>query len=173
MKYLIWFFAIFVLLIFQAGVLSPLGISPVNLALVLVVMAMLCTDFDTALVITLTSGILLDLVSGNADGLNALTLFSVLLIMNLIMHSLVNREPNWPVLFSSVAGFTALFFLVFLAFNRFFAIFNLGIAIDYKTFFVKDLPLTLLFNLIFTYPVFRYFSWVEKLIPKTPHGKSI
>ena len=163
MKYIIYFLAIFLLLVIQQGILMPLGIMPVNLLLVFAVTAMLIADFNTALGITLACGVLLDLASGTADGLITMSLVSALLILYFLLNSWVSREANRLVLFSAVAGTTVLYFFLFMVFNRIFAVFNLGQNLQLNYFFLRILPLSLLFNLIFTYPIFLYFSYVRSI----------
>ena len=163
MKILYYFVAIFLLLVFQQGVLVPLRIMPVNLLLVFSVAAMLVADFDTALGVAVTCGVLLDLTSGTPDGVIALSLLSAVLILHFILESWVSREANQPVLFSAAAGTTVAYFLLFLIFNRFFTIFNLGQDLQLSDYFLRALPLSLLFNLIFTYPVFLFFSYVQSI----------
>ena len=171
MKYLIWLLAIFLLLVFQVGVLLPLHLTPVNLILVFLVVTVVMSDFDSSLVIALIGGMMLDLISGTADGMISLSMFTIFLILYFILHALVNKEPSNLILFSSVAVTSIVYFFVFLAFNAIFLIFRLNQTLDYKYFLGSELILTLFFNLLFTYPVFKYYSyvqsWVTRLKPKT------
>jgi hypothetical protein len=162
MRPLIWFLSLFILLIIQAGVLVPLHLAPVNLILIMVVAAVLLSDFGLGLALTLTGGLLLDFVSGSPDGLVTMSLICVFLILYFIVNSVLAREVSQIILFTSVAAATLVYFLLFFLFNQFFGLFHLATHLGVKYILTVELPLMLLFNLIFTYPVFQYYLWTQK-----------
>ncbi len=164
MKYLIWLFSIFFLLVIQIGALMPLQITAVNLILVFLVVAIVISDFDTSLAIALIGGVMLDLISGSADGIISMTMFSIFLIMYFILHTLLHKEPSMLILFSSVAITTIIYFFVFLGLNSIFLVFHLNHVMDYKYFFGDKLISNLFFNLLFTYPVYKYYSVVQSWV---------
>jgi hypothetical protein len=166
MKPLIWFVSLFLLLIVQAGVLLPLRLAPVNLILVMILVAVLLSDFGLGLGLTITGGLLLDFVSGAPDGLITMSLLGIFLLAYFVLNTLLSRDPNQVILFTTVAGGTAAYIIFFLLFNQFFKIFHLGTPVGVGYLFKVELPLSLLFNLIFTYPIFQYYQWVTHLQSK-------
>ncbi|MEJ0021278.1 MAG: hypothetical protein WDN47_01710 [Candidatus Doudnabacteria bacterium] len=162
MRPIIWFLSLFLLLIIQAGVLVPLHLAPVNLVLVMIVVAVLLADFNLGLGLTLTGGLLLDFVSGSPDGLVTMSLLGVFLLLYFIVNSVLAREVTQIILFTSVAVSTVAYFALFLIFNRIFGLFGLDTALDLPYMLSVGLPLMLLFNLIFTYPIFQYYLWMQK-----------
>ena len=145
-----------VLLALQTGVLLPLHLIWVNLSLILVVVATLTTDFDTGLGIAAISGVLLDLISGSRDGTITLSMLVIFLLLYWILHSVVSREPNQLTLLVSVAGATCAYFLLYLVFN--------GVS-GLEYFLGAQMLLTIILNVVFTYPVLQYYLMIEKLIP--------
>jgi hypothetical protein len=152
MKYIIWFLSLFFLLVIQAGVLVPLHVPAVNLILVMVVAATLLSEFEFALGLTLTGGLLLDFVSGTPDGILTASTLIVFLLLYFIVNSIIAREPNQIILFSSVAATTIGYFLIVELFYH----------TGYKFVLTRQLPWALLFNLLLTYPVFMYYLLIQK-----------
>ena len=140
----------------------PFHLAPVNLVLVLIIAAVLLADFNTGLGLTLAGGLLLDFISGSPDGLVTMSLLGVFLLSYFIVNSVLSREVNQFILFTSVAGATLSYFILFLLFNRIFGFFHLDTPLGFRYIFTVELPLMLLFNIIFTYPVFQYFILVQK-----------
>lgn len=174
MKYIIWFISIFLLLVFQAGVLVPLHLAPVNLILVLVVTAVLLADFNLAIGLTLAGGLMLDFISGVPDGLVTMSLLLVFLFLYFVVNYVLSREASQLVLFTSVAVGTASYYLFFLAFDQIFGIFHLNAIFSVNYLLTVELPATLLFNLIFTYPIYLYFLQTQKFALKiTKHEQPI
>lgn len=162
MRPFIWFFSLFLLLIVQAGILIPLHLAPVNLILIMVVSCALLTELNLSLILTLTGGLLLDFVSGTPEGLVTMSLLVVFLLLYFVLNSIIAREPNQIILFSSVAAATVAYFIVFLILNQVFGFLRLGTALDTAYILRHELPLTIFFNLMFTYPVFQYYLWIHK-----------
>jgi hypothetical protein len=169
MRNIIWFLALFFLLLVQGGILLPLHLVPVNLILVTVAMAVILSDFNQGLVITVLGGLLLDFVSGSPDGLISISLLVVFLIMRVVLNEILSREPNRFILAASVAGSTLIYFLTFLAVDRLFGFFNLTQKPEIGYLLSVQLPLTMMWNLIFAYPIFRFYSVVQNLASKLPH----
>jgi hypothetical protein len=166
MRPIIWFLSLFILLIFQAGVLAPLHLAPISLILIMIVAAALLADFNSGLGLTLIGGLLLDFSSGVPDGLVTMSLLCVFLLLYFIVNSVLAREPSQIILFSSVASATIAYFVIFLSLNQIFSLVHLTTNLGVKYVLTVELPLSLLFNLIFTYPIFQYYLWVQKLINK-------
>jgi hypothetical protein len=113
--------------------------------------------------LSLLGGVMRDFASTTPDGLMTLSLFGTFLILYFIFHSLLSREPNQITLFTSVAGATLLNLILVFAFNRLFAVFGLGTPLEPMNFLKQQVLFNLIFNLIFTYPVFQYYLWTQKL----------
>jgi len=171
MRNIIWFVALFLLLLIQGGILLPLHIAPVNLILIMVAMAVILSDFNQGLAITLIGGLLLDFVSGSPDGLVSISLLTVFLIMRVVMNEILSREPSYYILAASVAVSTLVYFLAFLAVDRLFGIFSLTQKPEVGYILSVQLPLTIMWNLIFAYPIFLLYSFVQNLASKLPHGE--
>jgi len=171
MRNIIWFLALFFLLFIQGGILVPLRIAPVNMILVIVAIAVILSDFKQGLVITIIGGLLLDFVSGSPDGLISISLLSAFLILHVVMHEILSREPNRFILVSAVATGTVLYFLAFIVVDRLFSLFHLAQNPDMRYLLTVLLPLALMWNLIFAYPLLRYYSWVQNLASKIRAGE--
>lgn len=166
MRPLIWFLSLFILLVVQAGILEPLRLSPVNLVLIMVVVVSLSADFNLGLGLTIAGGLLLDFVSGSPDGLVTMTLMAIFLILYFVVNSVLSREPNQMVLFTAVAAATISYFIFFLLFNQLLGLLNLSTSLGVGYLFTRELPLMLVFNLLLTYPVLKYYQWVQGLTLK-------
>src|SRR5438477_196997 len=114
MKNLIWFIAIFILLVLQAGVLLPLHLSAANLILILVIIVALLSDFNFGVGLTLVSGLLLDFISGSADGIATMSLLSVFLLVYFVVNTVLSREANRWIVFTAIFGGTISYFIFFL-----------------------------------------------------------
>ncbi|OGE80268.1 MAG: hypothetical protein A2660_01025 [Candidatus Doudnabacteria bacterium RIFCSPHIGHO2_01_FULL_45_18] len=156
MRNAIWILALFALVLVQGGILAPLKIEPINLLLVAVVSATILCTLNQGLLIVIVSGLFLDFLSRTPDGLVTASLLILFLILWFVLNEILAREPNLLIVFSSVAASTILFFLIFTLFNSFF------VQPDIRYIFLTQLPLTLLWNLVLTYPVFKYFFWIHE-----------
>lgn len=166
MRPLIWFLSLFFLLVVQAGVLEPLRFSPVNLILIMVVVAGFLSDFNHGLGLAIAGGLLLDFVSGSPDGLVTMSLLAVFLILYFVVNSVFSREMNQIILFTTVAAATISYFIFFLLLDQLFRIFNLSTSLGLGYLLTHELPLMLVFNLLLTYPVLKYYQWVWNLTLK-------
>lgn len=166
MRPFIWFLSLFVLLVVQAGVLEPLHLTPVNLILIMVVVAGFLADFNHGLGLAIAGGLILDFVSGSPDGLVTMSLMSVFLILYFVVNSVFSREMNQMVLFTAVAAATISYFIFFLLFNQMFRMLNLSTNLGLGYLLSHELPLILVFNLLLTYPVLKYYQWVQGLTLK-------
>lgn len=176
MKILIWVLAIFILLVLQAGVLVPLHLGAANLVLVLVVVVFLSGGWDTALMVSLIGGLMLDFLSGNAVGLITMSLLSVLIAAHLMFEAFLTSESGWLIRLTTIAVATWIFGLSLLGFNWLFNLFYLGVAINLKSFLFDQWILSLILNLALTYPVVKYLQLVKFIISKKiarPHEQSI
>jgi len=147
MRNLVIFFSILLLLLIQDSILQPFRIEPVNLVLLFLVFTVLFSEFDEGLLVALVGGLLLDFVSGVTDGVIALSMVLIFLIGHFILNSLIARESNRIILVSSVATASLLFWTA-------------------QSFVLNDWRLLNLawftgFNLLFTYPVLKYYSWIH------------
>ncbi len=168
---IIWFIALFILLLVQGGILLPLHIAPVNLILITVALATILSDFKQGFIITLLGGLLLDFVSGSVDGLITMSLVSVFLILHLILKEFLSRDPNIYILAATVAGATLLYYFAFLGVNQLFGILNLATKSDTGYLLKVQLPLAMMWNLIFSYLIFHYYILVQKLASKLPSNE--
>jgi hypothetical protein len=165
-KYFIGLLAIALLLVIQAGIFLPLHLERVNLLLVLLVVVLLFADFEFALSIATTCGILLDFFSGGPDGVISFAFISIFLILYFLINSVLAREATLPILFASVAAATIGYYVLLFIYNQIFTTFGLGQVININSLFIKDLPLSLVLNLVMTYPVLKFYGWVEKINQK-------
>jgi hypothetical protein len=161
-------------LIIQAGALVPLHLAAANLILIMVAVAGVLADFNLGLELALTGGLLLDFLSGVPDGIVTMSLLCVFLLLYFIVNSVLARESSRIILFTSVASASLAYFIIFLLFNQLFSLFRLTANFDIPYVLTVRLPLSLLLNLIFTYPVFQYYLLVQKLASKfTKHEQPI
>ena len=166
MRVLIWTLAVFLLLALQSGVLLPLSIAPVNLILILLVLALLLDSPQTAATIAVAGGLMLDFLSGTGDGLITLSLLLTFSTMYFLFEAFLNRELNNWIVAVSIVGATWIFAFLMLLSNWIFNWFGQGSAVDWKSFAWEHLILSLVFNLLLTYPVWKYLSFVESLLQK-------
>lgn len=171
MRNIIWFLALTLLLVVQAGILMPLKITPVSLILIAVTMATLLSEFNQGLIITLMGGIILDFTSGFPDGIFTISFLIVFLGMQLILNEFLTREPNRFVIGVAVAGSTLVYFLAIVIVNYVFTWFHLISQIDLQYWITVRLPLMLMWNLIFAYPIFYYYLIVQNLASKLPSNE--
>jgi hypothetical protein len=162
----IWFVAIFILLLIQGGILLPLHIAPVNLVLILVALSTILSDFRQGLILTLLGGLLLDFVSGSADGLITMSLLVVFLILHLLLREFLSRDANRFILLASVASATIFYYFAFLGVNQLFSFVQLADKMDVRYLLSVQLPLAVMWNLIFTYPLFYYYLMTQNLASK-------
>ncbi len=171
MRNIIWFIALIILLLIQAGILVPLGTAPVSLILIVVAIATILSYFWQGLIITLLGGLLLDFVSGSPDGLISMSMVAVFLLMHLLFNELLSREPNQYILAASVAVSTVVYYLVYVAVTNFFEVLGLTGTPDTRYLLTVQLPLALMWNLIFAYPIFRYYVLVQNLASRLPESE--
>lgn len=171
MKYLIWVVAIFILLVVQAGILLSLHLQLANLPLVILLIGLLFAEFEFAQILALICAAGLDLASGTA-GTAVLAMLILFYLMHFAVNNIVDREPNQLILFATVAGGTVIYFGLFWTVH--FAFGRLGAQVPGlagREFFLMDLPVAIVLNLVFTYPVFMFYNAVESLSRKlSRHG---
>ncbi len=160
MRYIIWTIAIFTLLILQGGIFLSFNMELISLPLLIVIISLLFSDFDFALFLAFISGLMLDFLSGSS-GVVLTAFVCTFLIMYFVINNVLDREPNLMILFSAVAAGTAAYFSVYLGVNQVLGIFQGTVPVNYKIFFLQDLPKALILNLIFTYPIFQFYTFVE------------
>ncbi len=168
MRNIIWFLVILFLILVQAGIFLPLHIAPVNLILILIVVSAILSDFTQGLAITLMGGVLLDFISGTPDGLISMSLVLTYLIVGFVLNEILSREANRLIIFASVAFGNIVYFLVFVSLTWLFRFFHLTNTVDTKYLLSVQLPLALMWNTIFAYPIFIFYSWVQNLSQKLP-----
>lgn len=164
MRILIWTVAVFFLLVLQSAVLAPFYLGLANVVLILLVLALLLDSPQTAITIALAGGIMMDFLSGAGDGLMTLSFLLVLSVMYFLFEAFLNRELNNWIVAASIAAATWIFALSWLFSNWIFNWFNQGTVINWQSFMWEYLALSLILNIILTYPVWKYLSWVEFLI---------
>ena len=162
MKYFIWFLILFLLLLVQGGVLEPLRVTA-NLILIVVAISAILADFNQGLIITVMGGLLLDFLSGSPDGLASMSLICAFLFVDFLLKEILARDPNQFILASSVAVCTVIYFLGFLIFNKFFGMFGLSAVVDVRYILTYQLPLTLFWNLVFGYPIYQLYLFIENV----------
>jgi hypothetical protein len=168
MRNIIWFLALFILLLIQGGVLLPFHMVPVNLILIVVALTTILSDFKPGLIITLLGGLLLDFLSGSADGLITMSLLIVFLVLQLILSEFLSREPNKFILAATILGATIVYYLAFFIASKLFVVFGLADNPDARYLFTILLPLAIMWNLLFAYPVYLYYIVVQNLASKLP-----
>jgi hypothetical protein len=166
MRIFIWVLATFLLLTLQLGVLAPLHIAPVNLILIFLILALLSDRLQSATIIALSGGLMLDFLSSARDGMITLAFLSTLAIIYFLLEVFLNRQLNNLILGVSVAGGTWIFALCLFVSNWVFNWFDGGQLINFRHFATEQIFWSLLFNLILAYPVWKYLSLVELAIAK-------
>lgn len=162
MRNFLWLIAIFFLVVVQIGILQPLGIAAVSLMLILVIFSVILSDFNQGLFITLASGVMTDFISGLPDGLLTLSLLAVFLSLHFIQHKILAREINRIMLFASVGFGTIIYFAAFLIFGGLSYFFRLMPKPDLSFIILRNLPLALILNLVFAFPMFVYYLYLQK-----------
>ncbi|OGE74188.1 MAG: hypothetical protein A3I07_01445 [Candidatus Doudnabacteria bacterium RIFCSPLOWO2_02_FULL_42_9] len=174
MRNIIWFFALILLLVLQNGILVPLHIISVNLVLIVVAIATLLSEFNQGLIITLMGGLITDFMSGLPDGVMTISFLLAFLILHFILNEILAREANRFILGVAVLGSTLVYFFSVIFVSYIFSWFNLVTQIDFMYLLSSRLPLLLLWNLIFTYPILMYYTWIQNLASRLPiYEKSI
>ncbi|MBX4186665.1 MAG: hypothetical protein KW802_00165 [Candidatus Doudnabacteria bacterium] len=168
LRNIIWFLALFILLLLQGGILIPLHIAPVGLIVIIIALAPVLSEFKQGLIVTLLGGLLLDLASGAPDGLITMSLLSMFLIVHVTLKEFLSREPNKFILGSSVALGTIIYYISFVGFSRLFVILHLLGKPDISYLLQNQLPRAVIWNLIFTYPMFYYYLLTQNLVSKGP-----
>jgi hypothetical protein len=163
MKYFLYIVGILVLLVFQAGVLVPIGIRDAgNLVLVFTILAVIHEEFTFSLIAALITGLVLDFVSGTIDGTMIICTLAVLGFTNLLIYRFIPKEQTWLILLIIISANTILFSLVLVAFGNIFAKLNLNSALDISYLLVSKLAMDLLINLVFTYPIYWFYRFILK-----------
>lgn len=163
MRNLIWLLALIVLLLVQQGILQPLHITSVHVVLIVTAIASLLSDFDQGLIIVLLGGLILDMLSPSLDGVVSISLVTVFLILHLILNEFLAKEPNQLILFSTVAVSTILFFAIFMILDQ---------TVDAGYQLRVKMPMMVISNLIITYPIFKFYTWIQNLVSKLPSNES-
>ncbi len=170
MRIFIFTVAIFLLLVLQAAVLAPLHFVPVNTVLVLLILALMFEDFNTALLVALSGGIMLDLLSGTSLGLITLSLVLLVSLGQVAFELFLARQPRWPLLGIAVLTGTAGWGICFLAVNWLFGWFGRGVFVGWTEFWRNQLWL-IFFNLILIYPVLKYLSLINWVYAKSVRNR--
>jgi hypothetical protein len=168
MRNIIWFIALFILLLIQGGILLPFHMVPVNLILIVVALSTILSDFKPGMIITIMGGILLDFASGAADGLITISLLTVFLVLQLVLREFLSREPNRLILAATILGATIIYYLSYSIVNKLFMLVGLAGNPDVNYLFTVQLPLAMMWNLIFAYLVYLYYVLVQNLASRLP-----
>ena len=151
----------------------PLKIAPINLILIMAATAVILSDFNQGIIITLLGGILLDFASALPDGILSISLLITYLILYFALQEILSKEANRFILVSTVAAGTIVFFLVLSAVVWMFGVLHISQNVDTQHWLIRLMPLTLIWNLIFVYPIFFFYSLVQNLIFKIPKNEEV
>ncbi len=163
MKNFLWVLIIFGLIVLQAALLRPLHMTTVNLSLLLIVASIMFATLNQTLLLAVAAGIMIDFVSAAPDGFFSLIFLGTALTAYFLFNQLLSRHPSRLVMFGSVVFASILFNLWFLAINSLFGVFNLSLPIIFNDFLMRQVLLALLFNLLFAYPIFQFYSYVQSV----------
>ncbi|MBX4191449.1 MAG: rod shape-determining protein MreD [Candidatus Doudnabacteria bacterium] len=163
---IVWFMALSLLLLIQSGVLLPFHIAPAHLIMIVIALATILSEFRQGLIITLLGGLLLDFVSGSPDGVITMSLLIVFLVLHVVLREFLSREPNKYILAATIAGGTLIYYLAYIAINRLFMWIHLADKTDVRYLFSVQLPLAIMWNLIFAYPIFKFYILTQSLASK-------
>jgi rod shape-determining protein MreD len=167
MKYAIWAMAIFLLLILQSGFVNQLGAGPAgNLILIFCVMAAVWYPRNEALVICLIGGLMLDFSGNSTAGTMVVCLSVAALVVQLFINRFVPKNPGILILGAIVLVSTILFSASNIIFANLLHYLHLGTTIDWRYVLGKKLLIDLAANAILLYPVYLYFTLVEKIQKK-------
>jgi hypothetical protein len=169
----IWFLALFILLLIQGGILLPMHIAPAHLILIVVALATILSEFKQGMIITLLGGLLLDFVSGSPDGLITMSVLTVFLMLHLVLREFLSREPNRFILAATIAGGTLIYYFGFIVLSKFFGILHLAEKSDVRYLLSVQLPLAMMWNLIFAYPIFKYYLLTQSLASRVKQKEEI
>lgn len=161
MRIFAWAFAAFLLIVLQTGLLVPLGLWPVNLILVFVVLALLAGRLQGSMTAAIAGGLMLDFLSGSADGIFTFTFLLTWWFMHAVYEGFVKREVNRWTFVLSVLGGTWVFGICLLLVNWVYSWFNQGQVISWSNYLLTYFVWGALFNLLLSYPIWKYISFVE------------
>lgn len=164
-KWVINFLAVLLLLILQTAIFDSFGLgqqSP-NLVLLLIVLFAVFSDFWQGLIVSMIGGILLDFSSGLPDGLFLIAVLLTFLTLFMVRGFFTTRSENRASLIGFVALSSVEFFVLTLLINQMFKLFHLSHVFYYRPLLFKQLPLNLVLDVLFIYPVFYYYLLVDRL----------
>ncbi len=163
MKNFIWVLIIFLLVVLEGALLKPLHLAPVNLVLLLVMASIMFSTLNQTLLLAVAGGIIVDFVSATPDGFFALIFLGTSLTVYFLFNQLLSRHPGRLVMFGSVVFASIVFNLWFLGLNSLFGIFHAARPLLLSDFLLRQVSLALVFNLLFAYPMFEGYSYVQSL----------
>lgn len=143
--------------------MRPLHIAPVNLVLLLVMASIMFSTLNQTLLLAVAGGIIVDFVSAAPDGFFALVFLGTSLTVYFLFNQLLSRHPSRLVMFGSVVFASILFNLWFLGINSLFGIFHAALPLILSDFLLRQVLLALVFNLLFAYPMFQFYSYAQSL----------
>lgn len=166
MKYLIYLFALIILLGINLGLFNNLqirGQMPNLLFLLALYFALEKKDFDFFFV-SLVSGLFLDFYSGGFFGGFTLGLLAVSLGLHIFASSLFVFELNWKTL--SLALFFSLGLFNFLLWLYGLLVYKFNWTNEYVTFkiFLAAFPPSLIYNLLLLYPMYFCFNFLRRVV---------
>jgi len=164
MRILGWILASFVILLVQTGLLAPLGLGPVNLILVLMVLALLSGKEQASLTVAVAGGLMLDFLTGFPDGLVTFSLLITWGTLHLLFEMFINRELNAWIFILSVLGGTWIYALSLILVSGVYSLFDYGLVFNWTVFVLDHLLLAVLINLLFSLLVWKYIKFTEFLI---------
>ncbi len=173
MKWLIWFLAVFVLLIISSGVFSQLHFLAIIPGLILIfgAVAISLEDGPELFFILLTSGILMDFVSGLPDGIMLLSLMFSAFCIYALVSWFISKEFNIGILFLSSGLMTLLFFVAVLGFGKIFDLLGFEVNLEYSYLLTHTFVWYFGLNLLLTYPIYVYYLAIKQLQHKTQKTK--
>ena len=113
----------------------------------------------------------MDFASGSPDGLITMSLLVVFLVMHSVLKEFLSREPNRLILVATVASATVLYYFAFLVMDQLFGIIHLAEKTNVQYLLSVQLPLSVMWNLIFSYPIFQYYFLTQNLASRLKHNE--
>jgi hypothetical protein len=159
-----WVFASFIIMLFQTGVLEPLGIHPVNLILVLMLLALLSGKVQASLTVAIAGGLILDFLTAVPDGYITFSLLLVWGLLHLLFEVFIKRELNVWIFIVSVIGGSWVYAISLVMVSWGYSWFNLGSVFNWSAFILDHLVIAVLYNLLFSWLIWKYIAGIEFLI---------
>jgi cell shape-determining protein MreD len=175
MRWLIWAVSIFILMAVGNGAVESAHFLPAVpvLAVIFSAGALFSADRSEKIFIVLFGGIMLDFLSPYPDGLLTLSFITAALMIQKTFSYYFKTEDGLKFVFPAVFFQTLLFYFFVFVFEHVLFKAKLLPATQGAFVFSPMLLWYVLVNLLFAYPVYRYYCFVLKLARKFPKNKEI